>query len=148
MKRGTAGIVGMLLGAFAAGCGEPPQGRTGKAPADATCPFTPSNSLARQALSCPAPHGAAAGAAACGSFTGCVVETMNASRYTYVLAESGTNRVWAAAPQFSVRAGDTVVVPLEMPMKGFRSASLGREFDTLYMAPRIEVGGPPPAGSR
>ena len=72
-------------------------------------------------------------------FTGKVIDTMQAARYTYVQVESGTNQVWAAAPQFEVKKGDTVTVPFEMPMKNFTSPTLKRTFDVLYMASKIQV---------
>src|SRR5580765_2303967 len=42
------------------------------------------------------------------SFSGKVIETMNAGGYTYVRVESGTNKIWAAAPKTEAKVGDTV----------------------------------------
>ena len=84
--------------------------------------------------------GGGAGAAPAGrTFSGQVVETLEANRYTYVLVASGTNRVWAAAPQFQVARGDKVAVPLDLPMRDFKSPTLDRSFDVLYMASEIAV---------
>ena len=68
---------------------------------------------------------------------GKVVETMNASRYTYVLVDDGQEKIWAAAPQFQVKVGDEVVVPQGVPMKNYHSSTLNRDFETVYFVPRI-----------
>jgi hypothetical protein len=87
----------------------------------------------------PAPaHGAApAAAAAGGSVVGPVLETMNASSYTYVRVQGDAGEIWAAAPQFSVKVGDRVRVPLEMPMTNFHSSALGRDFPLIYFVSSI-----------
>jgi len=71
------------------------------------------------------------------SFTGTVVETMNASRYTYVLVDTGPAKRWAAAPVFPVKVGDPVSVSGGMPTKDFYSTALKRTFDELYLVGRI-----------
>jgi hypothetical protein len=80
---------------------------------------------------------------------GPVVETMNASNYTYVRVKTGSGDVWAASAQFPVAVGDRVVVPLETPMSNFHSASLNRDFPMIYFASQITREGegqvtPPP----
>ncbi len=69
--------------------------------------------------------------------TGSVVETMNAGNYTYVRVDTGKEEIWAAATRFDVAVGDTVVVPLEMPMQDFYSESLDRTFPVVYFTSRI-----------
>ena len=76
-----------------------------------------------------------------GAFSGKVAETMDAGGYTYVLVDTGTNKVWAAAPQFPVKQGDAVAVPDAMPMMGFHSKTLNRDFDVVYFAGSIPVNG-------
>lgn len=71
---------------------------------------------------------------------GKVVETLNASRYTYVLVDTGHEKIWAAAPAFTVQAGDSVSMASWMPMANFFSKSLNRRFDVLYMCDQITVG--------
>jgi hypothetical protein len=71
------------------------------------------------------------------SVTGVVVETMNASNYTYVRVKAEAGELWAATAQFTVAVGDRVVVPLETPMSNFRSESLKRDFPLIYFATRI-----------
>lgn len=73
--------------------------------------------------------------------SGKVVETMNTSGYTYVLVNTGTNKAWAAAPQFAVKVGDTVAIGDSMPMPNYHSKSLNRDFDVVYFASQISVNG-------
>jgi len=82
-----------------------------------------------------------------GFFTGTVVETMNAANYTYVQVDNGTEKIWAAAPEFSVKKGEKVTVPEGMPMKGYESKTLGRTFDVVYFVSAIGKGDQPPAGA-
>ena len=53
---------------------------------------------------------------------------MDAGGYTYVLVDTGTNKLWAAATQFQVKQGDLVAVPDAMPMTDFHSKALNRDF--------------------
>jgi hypothetical protein len=85
----------------------------------------------------PSPAASAAADASASQVTGPVLETMDAAAYTYVRVKSDSGDVWAAAPQFPVKVGDRVVVPLEMPMKNFHSQSLNRDFPLLYFVSRI-----------
>lgn len=75
------------------------------------------------------------------AISGKVAETMNAGGYTYVLVNSGTNQVWAAASKFAVKPGDQVTVPDSMPMSNFHSDSLKRDFPLIYFAGEITVNG-------
>jgi hypothetical protein len=80
-------------------------------------------------------------AAQAGGFSGKVVETMNASSYTYVLVETGTNKIWAAANRFPVKVGDVVTVVGSQEMVNFHSPSLNRDFPLIHFAGKISVGG-------
>ena len=73
--------------------------------------------------------------------TGTVIETMNASTYTYVHVKTDKGDIWAAANQFKVAKGDQVEVPLNMPMQNFESKTLHRTFPMIYFASSIEVKG-------
>ena len=75
----------------------------------------------------------ARGAAASGT----VVETMNAGGYTYVQVDTGSEKVWAAAPEFQVKVGDQVVVPEGMPMRNYHSNTLNRDFALVYFVGSI-----------
>jgi hypothetical protein len=77
--------------------------------------------------------------------TGKVVETMNAASYTYVLIETGGKQVWAVAPQFTVKVGDTVALTEGMPMLNYHSKTLNRTFDQVYFSGDIRVNGARPA---
>lgn len=71
------------------------------------------------------------------AFSGEVLETMDAGGYTYVLVDTGSEQHWAASNEFAVAVGDRITVPIESPMKGFRSETLDREFEVIYFASRI-----------
>ena len=85
--------------------------------------------------------GQAAGAAAPGPsapmVSGPVLETMNASSYTYVRVKTDAGDVWAASSEFKVAVGDRITLALEMPMENFRSESLKRDFPLIYFTTRI-----------
>jgi ribosomal protein S17 len=72
---------------------------------------------------------------------GTVVETMNAAGYTYVQVDTGSEKIWAAAPEFQVKVGDSVAVPEGMPMPNYHSKTLNRDFDMVYFVPAVMVGG-------
>ena len=74
-------------------------------------------------------------------FVGKVIETTNAASYTYVRVDTGSNKLWAATTQFAVKVGDTVAVGAGVPMTGYHSKSLNRDFDVVYFTGRISVGG-------
>ena len=78
-------------------------------------------------------------------FTGKVLETMNAGGYTYVHVDNGTEKIWAAAPQFEAKVGEKVTVPEGMPMKDYESKTLNRKFDVVYFVGAIGKGDQPPA---
>lgn len=85
--------------------------------------------------------GIASAAAQSSGIAGKVAETMNASGYTYVLLDSGTNKVWAAATRFAVKVGDTVTLGDAVPMSNFRSETLKRDFPLIYFASGVTVNG-------
>lgn len=97
----------------------------------------------------PPPHQAPAEPPAVGRLAGgTVLETIEASTYTYVRVKTAGGELWAAATQFKVKVGDKVVVPLDMPMENFHSATLNRTFPLIYFTSRIfhegEAGAPTP----
>lgn len=77
---------------------------------------------------------------AAGGKSGSVVETMNSGGYTYVLVDTGAEKVWAAAPEFAVKVGDPVAIPEGMPMTNYHSKTLNRDFDLVYFVDGIMVG--------
>ncbi len=84
---------------------------------------------------------AAAAAAAAAGFSGKVVETTNTAGYTYVLVDTGSQKLWAATTQFDVKAGDPVTVAAGAPMSNYHSQSLDRTFDLVYFTGVITVNG-------
>jgi hypothetical protein len=84
---------------------------------------------------------AAPQAAPAANLIGNVAETMNSAGYTYVLVDTGSEQVWAAAPEFAVKVGDPVIVPEGMPMVNHHSKSLDRTFDVVLFVDGVMVGG-------
>lgn len=66
------------------------------------------------------------------SFTGVVIETMDAGGYTYVHVDTGEEKIWAAGPQQAMEVDTIVIIGKNMPMPEFSSESLDRTFDLLY----------------
>jgi hypothetical protein len=124
MKRTVA--AGLLLVSCAA-CA-----RSQPAPAASSAPIAPAPAHV-PASSAPTASGIVV--------TGPVVETFDAASYTYLRVRGPNGDVWAAAPQFAVKAGDEVRVPLEMPMRNFHSASLNRDFPLIYFVSRVRSAG-------
>jgi hypothetical protein len=75
------------------------------------------------------------------NFSGKVTETMNTAGYTYVLLDTGKQKVWIAAIEFAVKKGDTVAVTGGMPMSNYHSKTLDRDFDLVYFAADVQVNG-------
>src|SRR4051794_3709647 len=117
----------------------------------AACSKQPAASTQSAQPGAPATGGSAGVAAASaspaanpsGQVTGPVVETMNAASYTYVRVKTDSGDVWAAAPQFPVKVGERVTVPLEMPMKDFHSQAFNRDSPLIYFVSRIGREGDP-----
>jgi hypothetical protein len=65
-------------------------------------------------------------------FDGEVVETMNAGGYTYVHVDTGSEKIWAAGPEQAMEVGTHVKIAKAMPMQGFHSPALERDFDVVY----------------
>ncbi|MCX5899561.1 MAG: hypothetical protein NTX06_02295 [Proteobacteria bacterium] len=70
-------------------------------------------------------------------FTGTVAETMNTAGYTYVLLDTGTEKVWFAGPACVVKAGDKLTVPAGLLKENFSSKTLNRTFDKIYFTEAI-----------
>ena len=90
---------------------------------------------AREATNLPVPNATNA--------SGTVIETMNAAGYTYVHVDIGSEKIWAAAPEFQVKVGDQVVIPEGTPMHNYHSKTLNRDFAVVYFVGSIlsETGG-------
>ena len=92
---------------------------------------------AEQPAASQAPAAGQAAGAAAPMVSGPVLETMNASSYTYVRVKTDAGDVWAASSEFKVAVGDRITLALEMPMENFRSESLKRDFPLIYFTTRI-----------
>ncbi|MFZ4394003.1 MAG: nucleotide-binding protein [Kiritimatiellia bacterium] len=93
------------------------------------------------------PHGAAPEAVAessVQSIAGTVLEVTNASRYTYVQVDTGTQKIWAAGPKVAVKVGDRVSFTGGMPNKNFFSPTLKKNFDELFFVDAITLAGSKP----
>ncbi len=69
--------------------------------------------------------------------SGTVLETMDASGYTYMNLDTGDQQVWVAIPQSEVSKGDKVSVVEGMEMKDFRSNSFNRTFASIIFSPGL-----------
>ena len=94
---------------------------------------------APKAVEQPVPEKPAAAQSAVGGFTGTALETIKADRYTYVQVDTGTEKIWAATPEFRGKEGDTVVVPKGLAMQNFHSKTLERDFEVVYFVGAITV---------
>ena len=84
-----------------------------------------------------AASGDAAATDAPAAIVGSVVETMNASRYTYVQIDTGKEKIWAAAPTMAIKTGECVSIDAAMPNKNFYSPTLKRTFEELFFVEKI-----------
>lgn len=89
----------------------------------------------------PAQETPAASAAGTRSFSGKVVETMDAASYTYVLVDTGKEKLWSAGPQMSVKVGDSITITDGMAMPHYHSKTLNRDFDVVYFTGSLQGGG-------
>jgi hypothetical protein len=103
----------------------------------------PGGGQAAQGAQASTPAGAQAAAQDAPTVTGPVLETMNASNYTYVRVKTDAGDVWAASGEFKVAVGDRVTLALEMPMENFHSETLKRDFPLIYFTTRIGREGEP-----
>src|SRR5450631_1098677 len=77
--------------------------------------------------------------AAASGFAGKVIESTNTAGYTYVLVDTGSQKLWAATTEFSVNVGDAVTVAAGVPMTNYHSKTLNRDFDVVYFTGSITV---------
>ena len=63
---------------------------------------------------------------------GTVLETLDASSYTYLRIETADGEAWAAVPQVRLEIGAHVVIANPQAMPNFESKTLGRRFEMIY----------------
>ncbi len=85
----------------------------------------------------PSTEPTSAPATAPSGISGTVVETMDAAGYTYVQIDNGTDKIWAAAPEFAVKVGDEVMAPEGMAMHNYHSQTMDRDFDVVYFVESV-----------
>jgi len=71
-----------------------------------------------------------------------VLETIDASDYTYVRAEGNGKEIWLAVDRNDLKAGDEFTYSNPLVMKNFKSKALNRVFDEILFvssAPSMEV---------
>jgi hypothetical protein len=145
---GLTAIVGAIALLCAGACSRPSATSPASAPqpAQASQPATApqgAGGLSAEALPPQAAHATSTQAPALQTVTGPVVETMDASNYTYVRVKTAGGDVWAASAKFKVAVGERVVVSLEQPMQNFHSQTLNRDFPLIYFTSGIAREGEP-----
>ncbi len=85
-----------------------------------------------------APFGSAAAVDPTTLVSGKIVETMDASGYTYALLDTGTEKRWIAGPATALKVGDEIQTDGGMPMNKFHSNSMDRDFDVVYFVAGIK----------
>jgi hypothetical protein len=120
-----------------AGCGKKPAAPAGAANPDSPAHGAPLKSSAPAAVIPQPPQPALA------TVSGVVLETLDASDYTYMRLETSGGETWAAVSKASVKKGDRVTVVNAMSMDGFESKSLNRKFERIVFG---NLGGEMAAG--
>jgi hypothetical protein len=70
--------------------------------------------------------------------TGTVLESRDASGYTYVHVDTGVDKLWFAIPQTQVKRGEMVVFQSGMIMENFYSKTLDTTFPSIIFSPGLE----------
>jgi hypothetical protein len=60
-----------------------------------------------------------------------VIESMNASNYTYINVEENGKAFWIAVPQMEINKGEMLYFSKSMEMKNFKSETLNRTFESV-----------------
>jgi hypothetical protein len=81
-----------------------------------------------------------------GGPSGTVVETMNASGYTYVCLEKAGKKTWVAVPETKVTVGSKMTFQPGQVMSNFPSKSLNRTFDSIVFSGGVAGPGAMPTG--
>jgi hypothetical protein len=67
-----------------------------------------------------------------GLATGTVIETIDASVYTYVQVDTNGEKIWLAGPKTVITQGGSINVNTDAPMNNFHSKALNRDFPVIY----------------
>lgn len=80
--------------------------------------------------------------------SGRVLETIDASDYTYMRLKTASGEQWAAVTKAKIKTGEDVTVVNAMNMDGFESKTLNRKFDRLVFGVLGQPGqAPAPVGA-
>lgn len=102
-----------------------------------------SNSNSQESSSSPAATNSLSSVAA--DITGTVAETMDAAGYTYVLIDTGKEKVWFAGPGCAIKVGDKLSIKPGLEKNNFASKTLNRTFDKIYFVESLGAGADPKA---
>ncbi len=69
--------------------------------------------------------------------TGSVIETIDASGYTYVQVDVNGEKLWLAGPKTTITQGGSIDVDASSPMNNFHSKTLNRDFAVIYFVNRF-----------
>ncbi len=127
-RKFTTLVSGLALCVLVTACGNDNQ-QTATAPAEQASPAAESPMASQPAAS--------------NIISGKVLESMDASVYTYMQLDMGYKKVWVAMPQAQVNVGDEVSVIYSMTMNNFESKTLGRTFDEVLFASGFAPGSEP-----
>lgn len=122
-------IAVLIVVVLAVGCAK----RTAEATAPAPPAMKPAANVAAIVAPAPPPPALA-------TVTGTVLETIDASDYTYIRLKLEGGETWAAVTKAKVQKGQTVTVVNAMSMDGFESKTLKRKFDRLVFGSLGESG--------
>lgn len=141
MRAAPRSLLVLLAATALAACDKAPSSTASAPNAD------PSAGLAEAAAWAGAEGHGAAPAAAAGGLPGTVEEVLAAGTYAYVRVKTADGDVWAAVPAGDYAIGGKVVVPTNMPMKGFHSEQLNRDFELVYFGESLGGAAPAKAGA-
>ncbi len=79
--------------------------------------------------------------------SGELIETFDASSFTYVKIKTANGFAWAAGPTTPLKKGDTVSFNGKTPMENFHSKSLNKTFEMIYFVNNFSVNGVSVKGS-
>jgi hypothetical protein len=70
---------------------------------------------------------------------GVVAESMNAAGYSFIRVDENGHSIWLAAPETSIRIGQSIQWQGGTQMRNFTSRSLNRVFDEIIFVSAVRV---------
>jgi hypothetical protein len=132
-------LVTLVIGTLVVGCGAKKE--TAQVVAPANAPGAVAQSVgtattvdATQTIATTSAAAQPLASVAASKLTGTVLETMDASGYTYMKLKTASGEQWAATPQTKVTKGQTVTLMAQMTAEKFESSTLHRTFDKIVFA--------------